>query len=106
MVTHHRLVNKDSNGKSIVLKMATCFTNFKGRVCVSDNDDIRRQILFECHDSPSAGHPRIQKTYVLLKRQFFWPGINKDVQDYVLRCQKCQVLANGKVLLGFYCWIT
>ena len=26
MVTPYRLVNKDSNGKSIVLKMATCFT--------------------------------------------------------------------------------
>ena len=73
---------------------------YKGRVCVLDNDDIRRQILFERHDSPSAGHPGIQKTYVLLKRQFFWLGINKDVHDYVLRCQKCQVNKAERLKVG------
>ena len=26
MATHHRLVNKDSNEKNIILKMATCST--------------------------------------------------------------------------------
>ena len=73
---------------------------YKGRVCVPDDDDTRRQILFECHDSPSAGHPGIQKTYILLKRQFFWPGINKDVQNYVLKCQKCQVNKAERLKVG------
>ena len=40
----------------------------KGRMCVPSDLDIRRQILFECHDSPSAGHPRIRKTYALVRR--------------------------------------
>ena len=30
----------------------------KGRVCVPSDSDTRRQILYECHDSPSAGHPQ------------------------------------------------
>ena len=34
----------------------------KGRVCVPLDDDIRHQILYECHDNPSAGHPGIRKT--------------------------------------------
>lgn len=35
----------------------------KGRVCVPSDLDTRRQILYECHDSPSASHPSIRKTY-------------------------------------------
>ena len=31
----------------------------KGRVCVPLDLDIRRHILYECHDSPSAGHAGI-----------------------------------------------
>ena len=27
----------------------------KGRVCVPHDNDIRRQILYECHDTPSVG---------------------------------------------------
>ena len=41
---------------------------YKGRVCVPRNEEIRRQILYECHDSPSAGHPGVNKTYSLVKR--------------------------------------
>ena len=63
----------------------------KGRVCVPLDSDTRRQILYECHDSPSAGHSGIRKTYALVRRQFYWPGLHKDVQDYVVQCQKCQV---------------
>ena len=63
----------------------------KGRICVPTDKDIRRQILYECHDSPSAGHPGIRKTYALVRRQFYWPGLHNDVQNYVLHCSKCQV---------------
>ncbi|NHV87501.1 hypothetical protein HA385_23185, partial [Escherichia coli] len=60
----------------------------KGRVCVPQDADIRRQILYECHDSPSAGHPGIRKTYAHVRRHFYWPGLHKFVHDYVLNCQK------------------
>ena len=55
----------------------------KGRVCVPRDIDTRRQILNECHDSPSARHPGIRKTYALVRRQFYWPGCHKDVEEYV-----------------------
>ena len=64
---------------------------YKGRVCVPDNDDIRRQILFECHDSPSVGHPRICKTYKHVRKHFFWSILYNDVHEYILQCHKCQV---------------
>ena len=63
----------------------------KGRVCVPMDIDRRRQILYECHDSPSARHSGIRKTYALVRQQFYWPGLHKDFLDYVVQCQKCQV---------------
>ena len=63
----------------------------KGRVCVPRDSNIRRRILYECHDSPSARHPGIRKTYAHLWRNFYWPGMHKDVEEYVMHCQKCQV---------------
>ena len=63
----------------------------KGRVCVPQDTDIRRQILYECHDSPSAGHPGIRKTYAHVRRHFYWAEMHKDVHGYVTHCQKCQV---------------
>ena len=56
----------------------------KGRICVPKDPDIRRQIFYECHDSPSAGHPRIRKMYAHVCRHFYWPGLHNDVKDYVL----------------------
>ena len=46
---------------------------YKGRVCVPVVGDFCLQILKESHNSPSVGHPEIQKTYALVKRQFYWP---------------------------------
>ena len=41
----------------------------KGQVCVLRDIATRRQILKECHDSPSTGHQGIRKTYALVRRQ-------------------------------------
>ena len=53
--------------------------------------DTRCQIFYECHDSQSLGRLGIQKTYILVQKQFYSPRLHKDVEAYVLHCQKCQV---------------
>ena len=47
--------------------------------------------LYECHDSPSAGHPGIRNTYAHARRHFYWAGMHKDVHGYVTHSQKCPV---------------
>jgi hypothetical protein len=42
------------------------------------------------HDIPIAGHPGFQKTYMAIKRHYYWPGMKKDIKEYVERCLKCQ----------------
>ena len=59
----------------------------KGKLCVPLDNDIRRQILYECHDSPSASHPSIRKTYALVRRHFYWKQMHKSVEHYIVHCQ-------------------
>lgn len=39
------------------------------------------------HDE--MGHPGRERTQKLLKERFFWPGIAKDADDWVKKCDRC-----------------
>ncbi|KAA0060658.1 reverse transcriptase [Cucumis melo var. makuwa] len=41
--------------------------------------DLRKKLLYECHDTLWAGHPEWQRTYALLKKGYFWPNMGDDV---------------------------
>ena len=63
---------------------------FKHRICVPDCVEIKQTILEEAHRSKYAMHPGITKMYNDLKREFWWPGMKKDVTQFVLKCLTCQ----------------
>lgn len=46
----------------------------------------RLQIMNTCHDSKAAGHFRFVKTLHLIKRQFWWPSLQKDIESPVCIC--------------------
>ena len=56
----------------------------------------RNEIMAMAHDLPLSGHLGVRKTKDRILRQFFWPGINKDVQDYCKSCHTCQVVGKYK----------
>ena len=62
---------------------------YKQRIVVPDVPELKLSILESRHDSPLAGHFGQEKTYQLLSRDFYWPGMTKDVKDYVNRCYDC-----------------
>ncbi len=49
----------------------------------------RKDVLYMLHDQ--LGHPGRDKTLAMVKRRFFWPGMTKDVEDYVKSCHRCIV---------------
>ncbi|MBW0484813.1 hypothetical protein O181_024528 [Austropuccinia psidii MF-1] len=55
----------------------------------SSNEEIQLNILLKNHDSPLAGHPGQEKTLKIIKRDFYWAGMNQFVKDYVSSCQQC-----------------
>ena len=60
------------------------------RLCVSTNSTLKQQILWECHNTPFAGHPGFNKTYAKVKSSFFWPNMRVDILLYVRECLQCQ----------------
>jgi hypothetical protein len=39
---------------------------------------------------PYVGHPRYQKTITVVRDQYFWSSVKRDVTDYLARCIECQ----------------
>jgi len=62
----------------------------KGRVCVPNDDDLRRLILEEGHKSKMSLHPGTNKMYQDLKENFWWPGMKRQVAEIVASCLTCQ----------------
>ena len=70
---------------------------YNGKVCVPKFGEYRLNIINNLHDIPIAGHPGFQKTYMAVKRHYYWPGMKKDIKEYVERCLKCQISKTEQV---------
>ena len=42
------------------------------------------------HKVPYVGHPGYQKTIATVKSQYYWPGMKKEVVDFIAKCLECQ----------------
>ncbi|KAK2448849.1 hypothetical protein QL285_008096 [Trifolium repens] len=62
----------------------------QGRVCVPDAMDLRNTILGEAHKSKLSIHPGATKMYQDLRQDFWWPGMKRDVAEFVASCLTCQ----------------
>ena len=56
---------------------------WKQRVYVPRNKRLREDIIREHHDSITGGHPGRYKTQELITRNYWWPGIQGDIQKYI-----------------------
>lgn len=52
--------------------------------------DLRSLLLHEAHDCPISGHLGRDKTLERLARRFYWPQMDRTVQEYVRTCDACQ----------------
>ena len=50
----------------------------------------RLLVLQEGHDSASAAHQGVDRTYEGIAQLFYWPGLSKDVSNFVESCEGCQ----------------
>ena len=56
---------------------------YKGMLWVPDSVDLRKMILQEEHDPKVAGHKGQEKTIELGWRNFYWPQIDRWIEDYI-----------------------
>lgn len=53
-------------------------------------EGLRCKTIQEAHNPPSAAHGGIDKTLNLVRRFYNWPGMAKDVRDFVAACSLCK----------------
>ena len=87
-----------SNGKATKHK-ADLFLHVKGLLCKHVMDSNQKflalvipkaqkyPVLVETHDK--LGHQGATLTYCLIKCQYYWKGMNKDIRKYIAQCTHC-----------------
>lgn len=80
--------HKINNGKIFVkLNKQPNSTEFKYKLVVPQNKRI--DVIKECHDSPTSAHLGAFKTTKRVLQRYYWPGVAKDVKEYVRKCDVC-----------------
>ena len=49
----------------------------------------RRHVLNYSHDHKTAGHLGVTKTLSKIRQAFYWPGLQRDVRQYIAGCEVC-----------------
>jgi hypothetical protein len=62
---------------------------YKNIIYAPNVKDLKLMILNEIHNVPYAGHLGYQKTIAVVKSHYFWPGMKKDIVEYIARCMEC-----------------
>ena len=60
------------------------------KVYVPKDNRLRVEIIRLHHNTLVGGHGKQQKTVELVTRNFWWPGVTKEVKRYVEGCDTCQ----------------
>ncbi|XP_017621985.1 uncharacterized protein LOC108466135 [Gossypium arboreum] len=63
---------------------------FRGRVYMPRDHDLRQSILREAHNSLYAMHLGENKLYRDLRELYWWPGLKREVTEYMSKCLTCQ----------------
>ena len=63
---------------------------FRGRICVPKDSDLRQSIFKEAHGGLCAMHPGGNKLYHDLRELYWWPGLKREVTEFVGKCLTCQ----------------
>jgi hypothetical protein len=83
-----KIVNEEDTTQQYSYKEGLVF--FKDRVYIPESSDLRSAILREYHNTPTAGHSGLKPTLARLAASFLWPGIYRDVKQFIKQCVVCQ----------------
>nr|GEV88752.1 putative reverse transcriptase domain, ribonuclease H-like domain, aspartic peptidase domain protein [Tanacetum cinerariifolium] len=59
---------------------------FFDRIWIPSVSGVRKLIMDEAHTSRYSIHPGADKMYYDLRELYWWPGMNRDIAEYVSRC--------------------
>ena len=85
-----RIVQQVREGKVTEFHLKDGVLYSRNRLCIPQNDELKKRILTEAHDTPYTAHPGATKMYQDVKKGYWWPGMKKDIAEFVTKCLTCQ----------------
>jgi len=61
----------------------------EGKMYIPKDERLRAEVIRLYHDMPVGGHRGQWKTAELVTRNFWWPGVTREVKQYVEGCDAC-----------------
>ena len=66
----------------------------EGKIYVPKDEELRVEVIRLHHNVPTAGHGGRWKMVELVTRNYWWPGVMRNVGKYVEGCDLCQRMKN------------
>jgi len=66
----------------------------EGKMYIPKDEKLRAEVIQLHHDVPAAGHGGRWKMVELVTRNYWWPGVTRDVGKYMEGCNLCQRMKN------------
>ncbi|GAV81381.1 RVT_1 domain-containing protein/zf-CCHC domain-containing protein/rve domain-containing protein/RVP_2 domain-containing protein, partial [Cephalotus follicularis] len=65
---------------------------YRGRVCLPNEPELKGRLLHAAHKSTYSIHPGSTKMYQDMNKCYWWPGMKREIADYVAKCYTCQTV--------------
>ena len=66
----------ERNERDVTKYVSKCLM-CQNRLCVPDNKELKKKLLFEAHNTVFTMHPRGNKMYQDLKQRYWWKGMKE-----------------------------
>jgi hypothetical protein len=91
-----RIMKKLQDGLSCKnLKIEDRMLKNGDKIYVPDVRTLKTKLLHEAHDVIIGGHVGVAKTIELVSRDYYWPNMHREIQEYVATCRQCQMNKPG-----------
>lgn len=81
---------RDREGERLWTVDETGLLRRSSRIYIPKDPAILAEVMKLHHDDPLAGHYGVNKTLELLRRSYWWDGMEEDVRSYCRECDICQ----------------
>jgi hypothetical protein len=90
---HPTPIMGDNDNKNITIfpsSQVRAAKTIQGRTIVPNIKDVKRAIVGQAHNGPTAGHLGRDETLRKVQQHFWWPGMKTWIMEYIRGCATCQ----------------